>query len=600
MVARKEYEVLPDGGVKLYLPSGVSVRSALKPELLEQTGYVPRVAPPAGRLAFGDTPRNDGSGGAGNVPESRADVGPTFGQGGAPGVGPGGGTEGQASVETPEPGAKPLAAPPKELPQAPPAEKQRISVPDSNAGAAGAYVGGAPRRTLVLPGGFPRVSAQVQRGAEGLLPSPEDRKTANDLIDGAYKQQATAEMQSMDISNRAMDAAEQLRVNAEKAIALRREKIVKDLNNRRELLTRDMAEIENSKVDPKRFYRDRGGFAKALSFVAALAGGIRAGIQGGENQYLRRMDELAKRDIDAQIEMRGLKERGIKVRSTELDKLTDLMMGDQDAAAAQLRLQYGAMGDQLLREAAKQSGNRQVQAKLEMILAERYQQRQMESAQLWQQFGTKTVENFARVAPQVIQTGGGAPRSKREIELADNIKSGTVRVRGKLGLVRGKPDSTTVRFRQDAFNKMEAFTNDLGGLRGLAEQAQSSANPQMVSEVRRRIASLQKKLSGEESVLIGQGGMTTEEIGRIKESLSGLESLFSRDTIGGEGISAIDETQKSWERAFTTAAENSLLEMPGDPKQGVQPWQDEAGYYDENRYFSLPPMAPQAEPRVRD
>src|SRR5687767_2034152 len=47
----KEYELLPDGGVRLHLPSGLSVRSALSPDLLEKTGYTQRVAPPEGRTA---------------------------------------------------------------------------------------------------------------------------------------------------------------------------------------------------------------------------------------------------------------------------------------------------------------------------------------------------------------------------------------------------------------------------------------------------------------------------------------------------------------------------------------------------------------------
>lgn len=595
----KQYEILPEGGVRLHLPSGMSVVSALKPDMLEKVGYTPYVPPAGPKLAFGDTPRNDGAGGAGNVPETRSDVGPNFGQGGAPGVGAGGGTEGQAGVETPEPGAAPPTTARAALPQAT-SERVKINVPDA-AESAGGFVGGSPRRVVVVPGGFPRVSAQVQRGAEGLLPSAEERKTANDLVDNSIKQQATADVQSLDITNRAADAAEQLRVQAEKAIALRREKIIKDLNNRRELLNRDMVEVENSKVDPKRFYRQRGGFAKALSFVAALASGLRAGLNGTENTYFARMDRLAQQDIQEQIEMRNLRERGIKIRSTELDKLTDLMMGDQDAAAAQLRLQYGAMGDQLLREAMKQSGNRQIQAKLEAMLAQRYQQRQFESAQLWQQFGTKTVENFARVAPQVVDLGGGgAPRSKRQIEFADMLNGLEVRARGKVGYLRAKADSTTQRFRQDQVNQYEAFVDELGQLRALAIRAQDSANPQLVSEVRTRLDALHNKLGAQENVLKGQGAMSDREYEAASRGLSNLASLFSKDTIGAEGVARIEETRKSWERDFNTFVENNLIESPGDAARGVPAWQDEEGFYNNRRPFALPKWEEPGEPQVRD
>lgn len=612
----KQYEVLPDGGVRLHLPSGMSVVSALKPDMLEKVGYTPYVPPraeqptaqlpPEALQAMQGTAR-----GAGEEKRAVPDVTPIF-------KGDAYKTEGQRRNEE-------LAALENETniaernrkadeinkkyassefvnpeKQAKPGEGRiKVSVPDA-AESAGGFVGGSPRRVVVVPGGFPRVSAQVQRGAEGLLPSAEDRKTANDLVDESIKAQATADLQSLDITNRATDAAEQLRVQAEKAIALRREKIVSDLNRRREILNRDMVEIENSKVDPKRFYRQRGGFAKALSFAAALAGGIRAGIQGGENKYLARMDRLAEQDIQEQIDMRNLRERGIKIRSTELDKLTDLMMGDQDAAAAQLRLQYGAMGDQLLREAMKQSGNRQVQAKLEGMLAQRYQQRQFEAAQLWQQFGTKTVENFARVAPQVVDLGGGAPKTKRQVEFADMLNGLEVRVRGKTGYLRAKADSTTQRFRQDQANQYEAFIGELGELRALALRAQESANPQLVSEVRTRLDALHNKLGAQENVLKGQGAMSDREYEAASRGLSNLASLFSKDTIGAEGVARIEETRKSWERDFKTFAENNLIEAPGDPARGVPAWQDEEGFYNNRRTFELPSWTDPGEPQVRD
>lgn len=576
----------------------MSVVSALKPSMLEKVGYTPYVPPaPTQPVAGPGT-------GAANFENAGDDSGirdwaedqtvrnvakaaPTGPQTHAPRpVEP---TSGLDNFKDPKPVDRPGEG------------RIKVSVPDA-AESAGGFVGGAPRRVVVVPGGFPRVSAQVQRGAPaGVLPGKAERDANAERVDQADIGMAAADITGLATQHAAMAGAAQLQARAEDEIEKRRRTMFDDLSRRHQLLTSEMQALETTQPDPKRFYRQMGSLGKFAAYAGALFGGIRAGMQGGENQFLARMDRLHEQEIQEQRDLRGLRERGIKVRMTELDKLTDLFQGDQDAAAKVLRLQYGIAGDHLLREAAKQTGDMKIRASLEQTLAQRAQQRQFEFANIWQQFGDKTVENFARVAPQVVDLGGSkTPRTKREIEIADAVKSGTVRVRGKLGLVRGKPDSTTVRFRQDAFNRMEAFGNDLGQLRSLAERAQSSSNPQMVSEVRRRIASLQKKLSGEESVLIGQGGMTTEEIGRIKESLSGLESLFSKDTIGGEGVSAIDETQQSWERAFITAAENSVLEMPGDPERGIAPWQDEQGYYDETRYFKLPERSFQGEPQVRD
>lgn len=598
----KQYELLPDGGVRLHLPSGLSVVSALKPSMLEKVGYTPYV-PPAPKLAFGDTPRNDGAGGAGNVPESRADVGPNYGQGGAPGVGAGGGTEGQSSVETPEPGAQTLAAPPGE-PKPSGLEKQRIQVPDDvgAAGSAGAFIGGPPRRAVVIPGGFPRVSAQVQRGAPaGVLPSKTERDFNAERADKADIGAAAADITGLAAQHAAMAGAAQLQSRAEDVIEKRRRNMLDDLSRRRELLSSEMQALESTVPDPKRFYRQMGSLGKVAAFAGALFGGIRAGLQGGENQFLARMDKLHEQEIQEQRDLRGLRERGIKVRMTELDKLTDLFQGDQDAAAKVLRLQYGIAGDHLLREAAKQTGDMKIRAGLEQTLAQRAQQRQFEFANIWQQFGDKTVENFQRTAPQVVDLGGGsAPRTKRQIEFADMLNGLEVRARGKIGYLRAKADSTTQRFRQDQVNQYEAFVNELGELRALAIRAQDSANPQLVSEVRTRLDALHNKLGAQENVLKGQGAMSDREYEAANRGLSNLASLFSKDTIGAEGVARIEETRKSWERDFRTFVQNNLIESPGDPARGIPAWQDEEGFYSNRRPYELPAWVEPGEPQVRD
>lgn len=601
----KQYEILPDGGVRLHLPSGMSVVSALKPDMLEKVGYTAKPPAPTGRLALGgDTPQDDGSGGAPNVPASRADVGPNYGQGGAPGVGAGGGTEGQAGVDTPEPGARALVAPPGAPPAAPPNERVKINVPDGAEGAAGvgASLAGGPRRVVVVPGGFPRVSAQVQRGAPaGTLPSRGEIDANNERADKADIGSAAADIAGLGAQHAALAGAAQLQERAEREIEKRRQSVFEDLSRRRQLLMGEMQALETTQADPKRFYRQMGSLGKVAAFAGALFGGIRAGIQGGENQFLARMDRLHDQEIQEQRDLRGLKERGIKVRSTELDKLTDLFQGDQDAAAKLLRVQYGIQGDHLLREAAKQTGDMKIRAGLEQVLAQRQQERQFQTAQIWQQFGDKTVENFQRTAPQVVDLGGGgAPKTKRQIEFADMLNGLEVRVRGKVGYLRAKADSTTQRFRQDQANQYEAFIDELGELRALATRAQDSANPQMVSEVRTRIDALHNKLGAQENVLKGQGAMSDREYEAANRGLSSLASLFSKDTIGAEGVARIEETRKSWERDFNKFATNNLIEAPGDSAQGVPAWQDEEGFYSNRRTFALPHWQEPGEPQVRD
>lgn len=595
----KQYEVLPDGGVRLHLPSGMSVVSALKPSMLEKVGYTPYVppaptAPVAGpgtgtgaanfENAGDDTPIRDWA--EDQTVRNVAKAAPAAPQAHAARTAEP--TSGLDNFKDPKPVDKPGEG------------RIKVNVPDA-AESAGGFVGGSPRRMVVVPGGFPRVSAQVQRGAPaGVLPGKAERDANAERVDQADIGMAAADLTGLATQHAAMAGAAQLQARAEEELEKRRRTMFDDLSRRRQLLTSEMQALETTQPDPKRFYRQMGSLGKVAAFAGALFGGIRAGLQGGENQFLARMDRLHEQEIQEQRDLRGLRERGIKVRSTELDKLADLFQGDQDAAAKVLRLQYGIAGDHLLREAAKQTGDMKIRAGLEQTLAQRAQQRQFEFANIWQQFGDKTVENFQRVAPQVVDLGGGAPKTKRQVEFADMLNGLEVRVRGKTGYLRAKADSTTQRFRQDQANQYEAFIGELGELRALAVRAQESANPQLVSEVRTRLDALHNKLGAQENVLKGQGAMSDREYEAASRGLSNLASLFSKDTIGAEGVSRIEETRKSWERDFKTFAENNLIEAPGDAARGVPAWQDEEGFYNNRRTFALPSWTDPGEPQVRD
>lgn len=598
----KQYELLPDGGVRLHLPSGMSVVSALKPSMLEKIGYMPYVPPAPTQPVAGP---GGGESGAANFSGESDDAAikdwaedRTVRN------------VAKAAPSTPQPHAAPAAAPTSGLdnfkdpkPVDKPGEGRiKVQVPDDAASAAGGFIGGAPRRVVVTPGGFPRVSAQVQRGAPaGVLPGKAERDANAERVDKADIGAAAADIAGLATQHAAMAGAAQLQSRAEDEIEKRRRNMLDDLSRRRELLSNEMMALETTQPDPKRFYRQMGSLGKVAAFAGALFGGIRAGLQGGENQFLARMDRLHEQEIQEQRDLRGLRERGIKVRMTELDKLTDLFQGDQDAAAKVLRLQYGIAGDHLLREAAKQTGDAKIRASLEQTLAQRAQQRQFEFANIWQQFGDKTVENFARVAPQVVDLGGGgAPKTKRQVEFADMLNGLEIRARGKVGYLRAKADSTTQRFRQDQVNAYESFVNELGELRALAIRAQDSANPQLVSEVRTRLDALHNKLGAQENVLKGQGAMSDREYEAASRGLSNLASLFSKDTIGAEGVARIEETRKSWERDFNTYVQNNLIESPGDPARGIPAWQDEEGFYSNRRPFQLPSWSEPGEPQVRD
>jgi hypothetical protein len=121
--------------------------------------------------------------------------------------------------------------------------------------------------------------------------------------------------------------AEQKRRNAEMA---------HDYQERQMAIDKEREDVAQLKVNPDQWWEDKSGFAQVLAGIAIIAGGVNAGMNGGENQALRAINAAIDQNIQVQREQIGMRREGLRDKENELERLTKLY-GSPEAAEAELR-----------------------------------------------------------------------------------------------------------------------------------------------------------------------------------------------------------------------------------------------------------------------
>ena len=119
----------------------------------------------------------------------------------------------------------------------------------------------------------------------------------------AAQQSRTAEQQGMS------DKAAVMQGNAE-AARIQGDRDAEELNNRRAHVASMFDAVQNDKIDPDHWWHSAGTSQKLGAGLAMIAGGMLAGIKGGENQGAKMINDLINRDIEAQKENHAAKREG--------------------------------------------------------------------------------------------------------------------------------------------------------------------------------------------------------------------------------------------------------------------------------------------------
>lgn len=450
---------------------------------------------------------------------------------------------------------------------------------------------GGPSRVIVSKGGMMPAEQRVEVGARNMsdeerrargLPTEEELSDASIAANQAILAQGDAQRAANEAASAAKGREIRARQLADEADARRIEKAHKIIAEKRQKIDADRAAVDQLKVDPKHYIKDLGTFGTFVAAIGAIAGGIRAGLQGGPNHFLQMVQGAIDRDIQNQKDAIDLRRQGLAGEETALERLTQ-ELGDPVLAEKELRLRQEGTFAAMAQKFAIDAHDKEIQASVAAALAEQNQKRLLQAAEINQAFGDKIVQSSRYVPGSVTVVGGGPrlPKSKEEWDLAEKIRQSQIRVRGKEATVRAGGDATVRSRVIEGLTARENFLNSLGRLLALAKQAHESGNPQLVSEVRQAMVPLKTNLGRMENVQTGQGAMSNAEQDLMKNTMGEIENLTSTDNISGAGVTKLQENFNLWESQFKTYAENWLLEPPQDVL-------DAKGYL-YPKVFELPP-----------
>lgn len=131
----------------------------------------------------------------------------------------------------------------------------------------------------------------------------------------------------------------------------------------------ELAAIRGMKVDPNRFFADRGVPGGILAVLAMAFGGAQSGLTGGPNWAAQEISKMVDRDIDAQVQAIANAKDAAEATQTDLGRLY-AQHGDLDLAKAELRQRQHAVAEAMAANFAKRAAIPEVDARYQQWLAD--------------------------------------------------------------------------------------------------------------------------------------------------------------------------------------------------------------------------------------
>lgn len=385
-----------------------------------------------------------------------------------------------------------------------------LTVDDAREGAEWAQAQGEP----------PSVYDQVEEAAA-------DRSINRGLMAQQRADQLTARSETESAARGRQIREEQLAIAEQKR---RNAEMARQYQERQMAIDREREEVKALKVDPGKWWADQPGWAQVLAGIAILAGGVNAGIKGGENEALKAINGAIDRNIQTQREQIALRREGLRDQENELERLTRIY-GTPEAAEAELRdrsrLLVQSIGQKTLVDAGAQDAAFALQQQLSAWDDERVAGQQQLAAALAdgvrQDMLRAEVASAAPIAglleqPEVEKlggemarqdlkpkgTGGGPVKDDALRAIATDIeKAGLGESEGKLGAVEdliselpGDGELPTYSTRNIASKAVRDIADKVAGTGSGAELMDTDAERSAVAKVEQIKGELRHELSG--------------------------------------------------------------------------------------------------------
>lgn len=270
-----------------------------------------------------------------------------------------------------------------------------------------------PRHAPVqrIPGGLRTDTLQITRGIgqpaqAGLRESGERASIANREALAAGGAAEFAKQASM---------AEELELQAQglqESINAGRERLASTqllIDSEKAELDNERGKIQALEADPYRYWASKGVGTKILAAIGMLGGGLLQGLHGGENQFMKLVQNTMAEDKAERMNRIKVRERGFKLREGEWEKKREKLGTDIADVETEGR-QLASVAAQL-RTYARTAGvnNQALAAKVEAEAAKYDAESLLKYAEVDSKYGDKIVESIRNVPDQFV---GGAPKVK--------------------------------------------------------------------------------------------------------------------------------------------------------------------------------------------
>ena len=316
-------------------------------------------------------------------------------------------------------------------------------------------------------------------------------------------------------------------------------------------LDNDRQKLANLEADPYRYWANKGIGTKFLVAIGMLSGGLLAGVRGGENQFMKFVQEQMATDKKERMDRIKVRERGIKLREDDHDKVNAKL--DKDVAQIENDSRQLASVASQIRMYAKtvQTSNAALAMKL-MAEADKYDlEAQKGFAEVDSKNGDRIVETIKRQPDRVI---GGAAAAKDPDEddiraLADRLAkegiTGTSAEAGNLRDLLAKVPKKGEILTEEGRNVLSRFwrsAQDYFGGAGTAQAGDPASQRAAAQALARAKSALINRLSG--------ANVPPEEYKRLAEGINGTNSYEGLQQYANEVERAMQRRRTVVESGF--------------------------------------------------
>jgi hypothetical protein len=364
-----------------------------------------------------------------------------------------------------------------------------------------------------LRGGHPSSASQAVSGRTRSRSLAERRVPKSRLLIVTHWSASVSSRQSFaaqgehEINQRAFDA-EELSLQAAglgEQLAKTRDQTAKaalHLDSWKAELDNDRAKLQNLETDPYHFWASKNTGTKILAAIGMLGGGLLAGLKGGENQFLKFVQQTMAEDKADRLAKIRARQMGVKVKQDDWDKARAKL--DEDLADIETDGRQLATVSAQIRSYARTLGthNAALAAKLN-AQADAFDAQALEKyAEVDAKGGDRIVENIRNEPDRFV--GGAAAVKESDIQgLADDLtKEGlgesAARIQGLHDLMAQLPEGELpTKASRNIFSRGFRGAADLVGGEGTgAEILDTPAERSAAARFERDLNALKSKYLG--------------------------------------------------------------------------------------------------------